>query len=330
MANHIKYNPEYNQLSPKENDLLAIALKSVERFVKKSPEISHTNYATRNAHAKSYAYLNGKFIPDKSDELSELFNSDQYKTTIRLSHANLKIASNDNQLPLFGFALKIILDDNVHINYPLVNFPVFITNSVSKFLKIFILTNQFFTTSLLAKSFKIIPLFINVVKIVPEILNRSFFKSITNWVKNYSHFILARDYYSIGVYRLGDYMVKIKLVPKNVNYNYKISHSIFENVKSYLEKNELIYDLFYEISENEKNQPINKLTTIWKKTQFNKLGTLLIENIIEDQDNKLEKLSFSPFDSPEEFQPVGRIQFLRKYVYMKSSETRNLLNSIKE
>ena len=77
MANHIKYNPEYNQLSPKENDLLAIALKSVERFVKKSPEISHTNYATRKTNTKSYAYLNGKFIPDKSDELSELFNSDQ-------------------------------------------------------------------------------------------------------------------------------------------------------------------------------------------------------------------------------------------------------------
>lgn len=326
MKTSLPYHPKYNQLSAEEEALLSEALSSVEFFVKRSKRISDVNYATRDAHAKSYAYIKAVFEPSHDESVKEFFPQDLYESLVRLSHANLKISKSDKQLPVFGFALKIYRAESKEVNYPLVNFPVFPTDSVKGFLKLFIKINQFFTSSFLLKPLKVLGIISAVSPMFLEMLNLSFFNAVKTWVKNFHHFILARSYYSVGVYRLGNKMIKLKLVPKLFDPEFKVSESIHENVKAYLHQEKLQYDIFYQLAYNENDQPINTLTRDWKNTEFRHFGTLTNLQVVEEYGLELEKLSFNPFVNMEALQPVGKIQHLRKSVYEKSEKIRNNLN----
>lgn len=326
MSIPLRYDPKYNQLSADEETLLQKALTSVENFVKKSENISDVRYATRDAHAKTYAYIRAKFIPSNENDVTEIFTGESYDTLIRLSHANLKVAKSDKQFPIFGFALKIRYTELKEVNIPLVNFPVFPIDSVKGFLKLFIKINQFFTSSIFLKPLKAFGIAILSFPLVFEMMNLSFFKAVKTWIKNFDHFILARSYYSVGVYRLGKKMIKLKLVPKVFESEFKVSESIHENVKGYLQKEKLQYDIFYQLAYNEKEQPINTLTKEWKGGEFKHFGVLECIDVLEENGLDLENKSFNPFDNIEELQPVGKIQYLRKSVYAKSAEIRNRIN----
>ncbi len=328
MSIPLTYHPKYNQLSAEEETLLQKALTFVKNFVKKSENISDVRYATRNAHAKTYAYVRAKFIPSNEKDVTEIFTSESYDTLIRFSHANLKVAKSDKQFPIFGFALKIRYTESKEVNIPLVNFPVFPTDSVKGFLKLFIKINQFFTSSFLLKPFKVLGIISTASPMLFEMMNLSFFKAVKTWIKNFDHFILARSYYSVGVYRLGSKMIKLKLVPKVFEPEFKVSESIHENVKTYLQQEKLQYDIFYQLAYNEKEQPINMLTKEWKGGEFKHFGVLECLDVLEEHGLDLENKSFNPFDNIEELQPVGKIQYLRKSVYAKSAEIRNRINSI--
>lgn len=326
MNTPLPYDFKYNQLSAEEEALLKDALSSAEFFIKRSKKISDVKYATRDAHAKSYAYIKAVFEPSNDEAVKEFFSQESYESLVRLSHANLKISKSDKQLPVFGFALKINLAELQEVNYPLVNFPVFPTDSVKGFLKLFIKINQFFTSSIFLKPLKAFGIAILSFPLIFEMMNLSFFKAVKTWIKNFHHFILARSYYSVGVYRLGNKMIKLKLVPKLFDPEFKVSESIHQNVKAYLQQKKLHYDIFYQVAYNEKEQPINMLTRDWKNTEFKHFGTLTCLQVVEENGLDLEKLSFNPLKNIETLQPVGKIQHLRKTVYEKSEKIRNNLN----
>lgn len=147
MPNPLKYNKNFEKLSYEEKQLLEETKKSIADFVEYSSTISDVNYATRNAHAKTYAVLKGELIINKDipNDLKSVFDSDKYEIIARLSNANPKINKNKKDFPAYGFAIKIKDDSGRTIsNYPLVNFPLFPVNSVSVFLKLFTSVNRFF------------------------------------------------------------------------------------------------------------------------------------------------------------------------------------------
>ena len=55
----LKYKPEFDQLSAAETADLNKAVQSVEKFIESSSKISKVDYATRDAHAKTYATEEG-------------------------------------------------------------------------------------------------------------------------------------------------------------------------------------------------------------------------------------------------------------------------------
>ncbi|WP_313029770.1 catalase [Soonwooa sp.] len=319
----IAYHPKFDSLTPRENDLLEQTLTTVSKFVNKSGKISKVKYSTRDAHAKSYSYLKGRFIPSKDENLKEFFPENEYNALVRLSHANLKISKSDRQLPLFGFALKIDDGSSTIANYPLVNFPLFMTKSVSGFLKVFMAINRFFAGSIVTKPFQAFKILISGAPMAFETMNWSFVSAIRNWIESFKYFILARSYYSVGAYRLGNKIIKIKAIPLQFDPEFSTGISILEDVKSYISKNDLKYKILYQIAYDEKYQPINNLTKDWRKTDFLDFGIIEFEKVLEETNLELEQLSFNPFDSKKELQPVGKIQQIRKKVYERSIETRN-------
>ncbi|MCA6068629.1 catalase [Chryseobacterium sp. RG1] len=329
MPDPLKYNKNFDKLSYEEKQLLEETKKSIADFVEQSPSISDVNYATRNAHAKTYAVLSGRFIIDPllPQDLKYLFDKEQYEIVARLSNANLKIKRNKKDIPAYGFSIKIKDDSGRTIsNYPLVNFPLFPTNSVSAFLKMFTAINKFY-----AKKWGNWMTFLkNIWKIAPSFLTFSFIKHSIGLFLKRNDFILSFDFHSVGAYRLDDKMMKIKISPKNIQKKVGTRRDVKKSVKSYFESNDYEAEVFIQLCYDLKDQPINRLNIEWKNSPFIKLGEIRFEKDSFQNstscDNEL--LSFNPFESAEIFQPVGKIQKLRDEAYKVSLQTRKKINKL--
>ncbi len=327
MPNPIPYHKKFDKLTEDEQKLLEINKKSIEEFVEQSVSISDTDHATRNAHAKTYAVVKGNFstTTDFPEELQQLFNEKQWDIMVRFSNAHLKITKKD--IPAYGLALKIMQQDGSTIaNYPLVNFPLFPINSVSIFLKLFTSINKIFTK----KWWYVFPFITQSLKIVPYFFTFSFFKSVLKLMRKRNDFILSFDYHSVGVYRLGNNMIKLKVVPKGIDPHFGKDLKVKEAIEKYLSSNDYNAEVFVQICYDLKDQPINVLNVEWQNSPFIKIGNIKIEKnaLLDPHSCENEMLSFNPYESLTEFQPVGKIQKLRNEAYKISLETRNKINKL--
>ncbi|MBD3904870.1 catalase [Chryseobacterium sp. Ch-15] len=329
MPKPLRYNKNFEKLSYEEKQLLEETKKSIADFVEYSSTISDVNYATRNAHAKTYAVLKGVFIINKDipQDLKSVFDSEQYEITARLSNAHLKINKSKKDVPAYGFAIKIKDDSGRTIsNYPLVNFPLFPVNSVSIFLKLFTSLNRFFVKKW-SNSFSVLK---QIYKVIPFTLNPSFLKNVFKLLLNKNNFILSFDFHSVGAYRFDDKMIKIKVSPKNVEKNFGKKQFVKDAVEDFFKTNDFEADVYIQFCYNLKDQPINKLNVEWKNSPFIKIGEIKIEknSLLNPKSCENELLSFNPFDSAEIFQPVGKIQKLRDEAYKVSLQTRKKINKL--
>ncbi|MDQ0595492.1 hypothetical protein QFZ37_003861 [Chryseobacterium ginsenosidimutans] len=328
MPSPLKYNKKYDKLTDEEKELLEINKKSIADFVEQSTSISDVNYATRNAHAKTYAVAKGEFIIDKNvpEGLQQFFDKEKYDLIIRFSNAHLKINKSKKEVPAYGFSVKI-KDENGDLlaNYPLVNFPLFPINSVSTFLKLFTSVNRFFV-----KKWSSFSLMIQILRITPSIFTGSFFKNIIKLISKRNDFILSFDYHSVGAYRLGDNMMKIKLKPTSVDKHFGKKLTVKHALENYFKTNDFTADVLVQICYNLKDQPINRLNVEWKNSPYIKIGEVKIgkEAILNPTLCDNEMLSFNPFESKLFFQPVGKIQKLRDEAYKVSLQTRLKINKL--
>lgn len=329
MPDPLKYNKKFDELNEEEKSLLEINKKSIADFVEQSSSISDVNYATRNAHAKTYSVLKGKFVinPDIPGELKQFFDREKFDIIIRFSNAHLKIKNSKKDIPAYGFSVKIKDENGILIaNYPLVNFPLFPVNSVSTFLKLFTSVNNFF----MKKWSKLFPLITQIFKAAPSVFTLSFLKNIVKILSKKNDFILSFDYYSVGAYRLGENMIKIKLSPKGVDKHFGKKIKTREAIENYFKSNDFSADILIQFCYDVKDQPINKLNVEWKNSPFIKIGEVKIEkgSLPESRNCENELLSFNPFESKSIFQPVGKIQKLRDEAYKVSFQTRKKINKL--
>ncbi|MDV7699004.1 catalase [Chryseobacterium soli] len=329
MPNPLPYHRKFDELNEEEKILLEINKKSIADFVEQSSLLSDVNYATRNVHAKTYAVINGEFVVSNAlpHELQPFFEEKKFDLVIRFSNAKPVINSSKKEIPAYGFAVKIIDDKGSLIaNYPLVNFPLFPVNSVSTFLKLFTSINQFYI-----KKWSHLPsLAAQMVKVIPSVLNGSFIKSTLHFIGKRNDFFLSFDYYSVGAYRMGDYMIKIKLKPQSVEKNFGKKFTTRKALEEYFSTNDYTADVLIQFCSDIKDQPINTLNTEWKNAPFIKIGEVNIKknSLPNPRDCSNELLSFNPFENKPFFHPVGKIQKLREEAYKVSMQTRTKINKL--
>jgi hypothetical protein len=321
----LKYNKRYDQLTADEEKLLEINKKSISDFVEQSSATSDVNYATRNAHAKTYAVAKGKFLIAQNipEELKPFFDQPAYDLTVRFSNAHLKITRGKKDIPAYGFAVKIKDEKgNLIANYPLVNFPLFPINSVSTF---FTSVNRFFV-----KKWSLFSLLLQVVKVIPSTFTASFLKNIIKLWNKRNDFLLSFDFHSVGVYRMGDYMIKIKLKPQSVDRYFGRRMKVKDALEGYLETHDFKADVLVQICYDLEKQPVNQLNVEWKKSPYIKIGEVRIDrnDLLDPKACENEMLSFNPFESKTFFQPVGKIQKLRNEAYKVSMQTRFKINKL--
>ncbi|WPO90293.1 catalase [Chryseobacterium sp. HR92] len=329
MPNPLKYNKKFDELNEEEKKLLEINKKTIADFVEQSSSISDVNYATRNAHAKTYAVAKGTFWiePDIPESLKPFFDKEKFDLTIRFSNAQLKIQNSKKDIPAYGFAVQI-RDENGGLlaNYPLVNFPLFPIHSVSTFLKLFTAVNKFY----IKKWSSLFPMLFQIAKIIPSLLTSDMVRNMIRLIGKRNDFILSFDYYSAGAYRLGDQVIKIKLCPQSVDKNIGRKQKIKDSLKNYLQMHDFAADVLIQICYDLKDQPINRLNVEWKDSPFIKIGEVRInkDSLLDSRNCTNELLSFNPFESKIFFQPVGKIQKLRDEAYKVSVQTRRKINKL--
>jgi hypothetical protein len=328
MPSPLRYNKSFDKLTDEERELLEINKKSIADFVEQSPSVSDVSYATRNAHAKTYAVARGEFIIERDvpEKLQPFFDKEKYDLTIRFSNAHPKIIRGRKDIPAYGFAVKIKDENGVLLaNYPLVNFPLFPIHSVSTFLKLFTSVNQFFI-----KKWSSFSLMMQIIKVIPSTFTGSFVKNIFKLWRKRNDFFLSFDYHSVGVYRLGDYMMKIRLKPQSVSKNFGKKLKVKDALESYLRTDTFTADVLIQLCYDLKDQPVNQLNVEWKNTPFIKIGEIKInqDQLLDPDACKNEMLSFNPFESKIFFQPVGKLQKLREETYKVSMQTRLKINKL--
>lgn len=328
MPNPQKYNKNFDRLTDEEKKLLEINKKSIVDFVEQSPSVSDVNYATRNAHAKTYAVAKGEFIIEKNipERLQPFFDKEKYDLTIRFSNAHPKVNTGKKDIPAYGFSVKVKDDKGDLIaNFPLVNFPLFPINSVSTFLKLFTSVNRFFV-----KKWSSFSLMMQIVKVIPPTFTFSFIKNAFKlWTKR-NDFFLSFDYHSVGVYRLGEYMMKIRLKPISVDENFGKKLNVQDSLENFFKTDDFTAEVLIQLCYNLKDQPVNKLNVEWKNSPYIKIGEIKInsDGLLNPKACETELLSFNPFESKIFFQPVGKIQKLRDEAYKVSMQTRLKMNKL--
>lgn len=321
MASKIKYTSDLDSLTSKEFKLLEKACTAIKHFVSKSDKINNVSHKTRDAHVTAYSTLKGTFFANENLEKYHIFPKQKLDCLIRISNAHMKLVSQKRTIPAYGFSVKISDEKQTIANFPLVNFPLFPINNVSQFLKIFISINRFFAGNILQKFWNLIRIMKNFLLVLPDVFHPSFMAEVLKFLRKRKHFILSFDYHSIGVYRLGNDLVKLKLVPKNTCTKFderRIDHAI----ENYLKDNNYELELMVQYCYNLEKQPVNQLNKMWKNSDFVSIGTIKISEVIDKSNKWVEGLSFNPFENIEELQPVGRIQKLRDEAYKASFITR--------
>lgn len=324
-------------LSPKEEQLLAEDLPLIEQAVKVSSKVNATPHHTRNAHAKAFGFVRGQFIPVKNDaaDFESLFNGSNLGAIIRYSHPNFFVLGGKWEYPVYGCSVKIFNKDRpVSAKFPLVNLPVFITNSVSKFLKIHIKANRFFIA--VRRNY-----FLAALKI-PALLraglslfcDRELPAILRNMLKVLDierQFLSSYDFHSIGCFRLGENVAKIRIKP---NFTAPIEKgndiSQRELLQKYFLHNDLSLDFQVQLATNDKRTPVNDLLKNWreKHSEFVTVGKIILsrQDISSYENLEYENLSFNPFENPQVLHPVGRMQQVRRRIYEVSIRTRQSLN----
>lgn len=322
MKKKLTYNPEFDALTSKEQLLLDELALCINEFVETSPQLSKVPYRTRDAHATTYAVLKGKFLIDKDFEEQSVFPSTIMDAVLRISNAHMKVVKG-KAVPAYGFSLKLQDKGHTTANFPLVNFPLFPFNNATLFLKMFKAFNRFFYGNIVQKTSSMFSIIVGFLRTLPQILHPSFVKNIRAFIKRRNDFILSWTYHSIGVYRLGNHLVKIRLVPDPVqpledtdNPNVAIAEHMVQN-------GQFTARLFVQYAYNLNEQPVNELNREWQNSEFVPIGSLIFTSALRKNDPQQEMLSFNPFENTEELKPVGKIQQLRKKAYEASYNARS-------
>lgn len=337
MKKFLTYSPKFDQLTAEEEQLLKEDVELIEKAVAVSHKLNKKRIATRNAHAKAFGFVRGNFIPvdNKAADFPKLLKGSNLGVILRYSHPNFLVNKGKGEYPLYGCAVKIYNKDlQLSAKFPLVNLPVFITNSVSKFLKLHIKANQFLISNGSSFSFS----FLKIPGILKAGLSLFFDREILPILNNTvkvldieKHLINGYAYHSVGCFRLEDRIVKIRLKPSD-HEKFKPDADIDQAkaLREWFLRNEISLDFQVQLAKDEKKTPVNNLLKLWKEknSEFITLGKIILpkQDISRYGSMDYENLSFNPFENPEALQPVGRMQKIRQKIYNKSVATRQSLN----
>lgn len=361
--NFVHYSPK---IDPIESDYAENKKKIIDligEHVREAYELNN-HRGVREAHAKSYGLVRAQFeiLPNLPKPYAQgiYHQPGVHDAVIRFSNASNLLGADPllggivgMGIKIFGIKGKKFLDDqqpSTTFDYNLANSPTFFANTSACYL---------FLIQCLSKAAKTSTA--SLTKAQLRSAKRQLFYTILTqngslppekWLWDelltilqipniqYTN-LLLNTFWSMGVFRHGDYIAKVRATPAKA-YSEKIAPSQYDPHKSQeffrppliaeLKQNNYEFDLQVQLSVDLEEMPINELTLRWSEdlSPFVTVAKIKIpKQDISHEDNlqKAESLSFNPWRVTEDHQPLGNVMRLRKDAYIQSSTLRHTFNS---
>jgi hypothetical protein len=354
----VRYAPEVDALSAHFDEDLEAVAAAVEQYVASSVASEGTGRAVRFAHAKGYGLVQAEV--DILDGLQPDYAQGIYAAPghhdalIRFSNGVAHLGPDALLSNAFGLALKMFdvpgatlwedEPDAGTFDYNTINMPVFFCNTVSHYLFI----QQLFTDapSYFARGKA------GIHQLLTEYLTGKGTLAEEDWAwDELLAFlgmarlpplnVLLSTYWTMGAVRHGDHIAKVRFAPAPASAD-AVEQRVIDvaaDPDAYrralameLKQRPFEFELQVQLCMNLDLMPVQDVTVEWMEA-FSPFVTVAKVRIpaqdISGDDNleKMDALSFSPWRVTAEHAPLGEIQRVRREVYRRSSITRHRLNS---
>ncbi len=324
-------------IPPEEEQAIATIAQISERILDKQEQ----PVVKRGEHPKGHGCVRGMLTvaDDISDQLQVgLFKNPGQTFPVCIRFSNFSV-EDDAKGDLRGMAIKVfnvpgekLLEDEKQEQTQdilLVDFPVFIVRNAQDYVDLFLEIER-------TNSRSPIPFFIRGLNPLQWRWHELRI-GLSYRLKTVASLFEAQ-YWSMTPYRLGSAAVKLTAIPSKSNQIGRFWHGLgprfkdylSENMKDYLSHRSASFDLLVQLQTDGETTPIEDSTIPWN-SPFHKVATLTIPPQRFDsveQTEFCENLSFTPWHSLPEHQPLGCINRTRRVVYESISRLRNQLNGV--
>jgi hypothetical protein len=310
--------------------------KAIDEIVRISKErLRDQPLVTRGQHAKHHGCVRGEFIVEANLPQEMRFGvfkepGKRFTACIRFSNASGDVEQPDTKDDGRGMAIKLFVPDEEQDktqDFVTINHPVFFIRNAIDFAEFFKAVEQ--------------------SQGKPPL--KFFFPGFNPFKWRLHEFMTARaiqshkvvspleiEYWSTTPYKLGSQAIKFALKPSPKNKSGKsaskspnyLREAMVEHLK--MEKKQASFDFLVQFQTDAERMPIEDPTIEWK-SPFHKVATIEIPAQSFDSDEQMrfcEHLSYTPWHSLPEHQPLGGINRARQKVYEAISELRHERNEV--
>jgi hypothetical protein len=353
----IPYTPDVDVAEPHFDENLKTVIEKTESYIAESVTAEGTGQAVRDAHAKGYGVVRGEV--EILDGLPAEYAQGIYATPgvhdalVRFSNGSPHAGADARLGTAIGLALKMfdidgptLLDDEPDtrtFDYANINGPIFFCNTVDHYLfiqELFLEAPTYFAQGR-PGAHRFFSDFVTGKGTLDqedwawdELLAMMKLKQIP------SVNVLLSSYWTMGAVRHGDYIAKIRIAPDPVSADAVVRRTIDPAVASEVIRPALVaelqerpyeFDIQVQLCTDLQRTPVEDLTVEWPE-QLSPYVTVaklrLPQQDISGEDNleKMDALSFTPWRVTAEHAPLGNIMRARREVYRQSSLLRHELN----
>jgi hypothetical protein len=362
MREFVRYSPGIEAPDPNFESALHTVLEDLRQQVTASPKFDG-GVAIRNAHAKGYGLARGEveILADIPPEYAQGIYSKpgRHEAMVRFSNGQPHINSDKLLGSVCGIGLKIfgiegrkLLEDEPDsrtFDYAMINYPIFFANTVEHYIFVLKVGAQATAapppTELPQERRARIARFLHdfvtgMGTLEPENWAWEELAAIAQFAQIPFVNLLLSTYYTMGAVRHGDFVAKLRVAPVKEFADGVVRRALDPNAAQQVFRPALVaelkerpyeFDIQVQLSTSLYQMPVENVTVHWAESlsPFVTVAKLRLPQQDIGGDDNLERMdatSMTPWRVTEEHRPLGNIMRSRKEVYRLSSTLRHQLN----
>jgi len=359
----VRYSPDVEREEPDFDQTLQAVLEGMRKRMRGSIQAEGIGLMVRDAHAKGYGLARAEveILSGLTEPYAQGIYSKpgRHEAMVRFSNGTNHVGDDRFLGPIVGIGLKMfgiegptLLEDEPDsgtFDYALINHPVFFANT----LKHYVYIQTLFAHIGVAPP----------ANLTPEQKEAGIHQFLYNWVTGKGTLppeewaweelgaflrlaqtkpvnLLLSTYWTMGAVRHGDYVAKVRVAPVQSFADHVVQRAIDLDSANQVFRPALVaelrerpyeFDIQVQLATDLARMPVEKTTVVWPEglSPFVTVAKLRIpQQDIGGEDNfeRMDQTSMSPWRVTEEHRPLGNIMRSRKEVYRQSSILRHEAN----
>ncbi|MBV8992311.1 MAG: catalase family protein [Pseudonocardiales bacterium] len=353
----IPYTPTVEAPEPQFDKNVQTVIEKTERYIAESVTAGGTGRAVRDAHAKAYGLVRGEveILGGLPAEYAQgiYATAGRHGALIRFSNGSPHAGADARLGSATGLALKIFdIDgptlladepDSRTFDYTNINGPIFFCNTVDHYLFIqdlFLEAPKYFSQGRSGAHRFFGDFVTGKGTLNPEDWAWDEFLAFFRLSQTPPVNVLLSSYWTMGAVRHGGYIAKVRIAPDSVFADAVVQRTIDPTsaaevfrpaLVAELSEHPYAFDIQVQLCTDLERMPVEDVTVEWleRLSPFVTVAKLWIpQQDISGEDNleKVDGLSFTPWRVTADHAPLGNIMRARKEVYRHSSILRHKLN----